>query len=129
MKEGSAALDDDEESALRQRVRAAFNAGTLPKRSPTRTWGGPGTDAPCAICGRVVTPEEVEFEMEFEQGPGDLGPRNHCVHQRCFVAWELERQSVAPSGNAPAHLRLPEPSSDGTMAARGRVTEDDGELS
>jgi hypothetical protein len=59
-------MSDDE--TLRKRVREAIDAGKLPDCSPVGMWGGPGCGASCAICGKQIGIEEVEFELEFSAG-------------------------------------------------------------
>jgi hypothetical protein len=82
-----------DEETLRAKARAVVQAGKLPARSPDRVWGGPGVDAPCAVCELPVTKAEMEFEVEFARdgqgGGGDLDKFH--LHRRCFAAWEFER--------------------------------------
>ena len=86
-----------DEPILREQARAAIKAGKLPARAPDRTWGGPGVNAECAICGKRVTKSEMEFEIQFEKDDGDGLDKFH-VHLRCFAAWEFERGKL--DGNA-----------------------------
>ena len=81
----------DEES-LRARVHVVIEQGKLPSRRPDRTWGGPGVGAPCTICERSVTREQMEFEIEFAR-TDPPGLDKYHVHTRCFAVWELERQN------------------------------------
>lgn len=69
-----------------------MTAGKLPDRPPERMWGGPGSGAPCALCGKTVGTEEVEIELQFTS-QGGAGTANYHVHARCFTAWELERRN------------------------------------
>jgi hypothetical protein len=62
--------------------------------APTRTWGGSGVGAECAVCGLPVTKDEKEFEIEFEHKGGGGLDKFH-VHIRCFAAWEFERKTVS----------------------------------
>lgn len=82
-----------DEAALREKAQAAVRAGKLPSRPPDRVWGGPGVDAPCAVCELPVTKAQMEFEVQFAQdgqgGGGDLD--KYHLHRRCFAAWEFER--------------------------------------
>lgn len=105
-----------DESVLRAWAREAVKTGKLPDRPPERIWGGPGSGAPCAMCGKTVANEDVEFELQFasDQGPGAA---NCHVHARCFAAWELERRNGTPTGHS-----LPEGSSEGIIQARERNT-------
>jgi len=79
-----------DEETVRSLARAAIQQGKLPATAPTRTWGGPGVGAPCAICSLPVTKAENEFEIQFEQHGGGGLDKFH-VHIRCFAAWEFER--------------------------------------
>lgn len=82
-----------DEKILREQARAAIRDGKLPSRTPNRTWGGPGVDAPCAVCGVNVGKGEMEFEIQFVQ-PGGGGLDKFHVHIACFAAWEFERHST-----------------------------------
>jgi hypothetical protein len=80
-----------DEIALRDRARHAIRSGKLPKQDPDRTWGGPGVGAPCSVCEKPVTREQVEYEVQFaHDGPNPGLDRLH-LHLRCFAVWELER--------------------------------------
>jgi hypothetical protein len=83
-----------DEKSLRDKARAAVKAGKLPSRAPTRTWGGPGVGAPCAVCELPVQPDEMEFEIQFAHDGGSPGLDKFHVHIRCFAAWEFERRNA-----------------------------------
>jgi hypothetical protein len=83
----------DAESILREHARNAIQSGTVPARSPDAMWGGPGAGAPCAVCSAIVTPEDVEMEIEFGREDSG-GADSYHLHNRCFAAWELERRSL-----------------------------------
>lgn len=82
-----------DEVSLRELARTAIRDEKLPRRSPDRTWGGPGVDAECAVCGKRVGRDEMEFEIEFAHGGANPGLDKYHVHIRCFAAWEFERKS------------------------------------
>lgn len=82
----------NDERALRIRAREAMKAGSLPERPPERMWGGPGGGCLCAVCGRNIGKEEMEFELQFSST--EEGFKSYHVHVRCFAAWELERRSA-----------------------------------
>lgn len=88
-----------DESVLRARAREAMKAAELPDRGPERVWGGPGSGATCALCGKTLGRDEVELELQFTSD-GGLGGDNYRVHARCFAAWELERRSGSSSNQA-----------------------------
>jgi hypothetical protein len=77
-----------EGNILRRKARAAIEAGTLPRHSSERVWGGPGNGECCAVCGRPVPPDELVFEIEIVAETGRSAERD--FHPRCFAAWELE---------------------------------------
>ena len=83
-----------DEPILREQARAAIRDGELPSRRPTRTWGGPGVGADCAVCGVPVTTDEMELEIQFARDGGNPGLDKYHVHIRCFAAWEFERDSA-----------------------------------
>ena len=104
------------ESTLREKAREAIRAGRLPDRPPDRTWGGPGLGADCAICRAPVNHDEVEIEIEFDQGD-DGCPGKSRLHVRCFAAWEFELDQMQSMPN-PASM-AGRRSSPGTTASAG----------
>jgi hypothetical protein len=80
---------ESDERLLREVARARIAQGLLPVMSPERTWGGPGGGSTCALCDRVVTAAEIEFELEFAPVPGP--PTLH-FHRQCHALWEAERR-------------------------------------
>jgi hypothetical protein len=82
------------ESKLHEQARAAIRSGKLAARRPYRTWGGPGIGAACSVCGRPVTADELEVEIQCVRGGSDPCLDRFQVHVRCFAEWELERGKV-----------------------------------
>jgi hypothetical protein len=80
-----------DEARLREQAREAIQNGKLPSRAPDRTWGGPGVGAECSVCGKSVTKQELEFEIQFAHDGTMPGLDRYHVHIRCFAAWEFER--------------------------------------
>jgi len=80
-----------DEQALREKAREVLKSGKLPNRRPDRTWGGHGVNAPCSVCGLPVTPQQIEFEIQFARDGDNPGLDKFHVHIRCFAAWEFER--------------------------------------
>jgi hypothetical protein len=76
-----------------------MKAGNLPDRHPERMWGGPGIGAPCAVCGKIIGTEELEFELQFTSDD-EPGVATFHVHATCFTDWELERRSRGSDGEA-----------------------------
>jgi hypothetical protein len=79
------------EAALRRLARLVLESGKLPRRDPTRTWGGPGVGALCTICAQPIMPEEIEYEVQFAHDGATPGLDRFHLHLRCFAVWELER--------------------------------------
>ena len=83
-----------DEARLREHARDAVEQKKLPNRPPDRVWGGPGIGVACTICGRPVTKDEMEFEVEFAEDGASPHFAVYHVHIRCFSAWELVRSKV-----------------------------------
>lgn len=105
-------------------VRQAIQTGKLPRRRPERTWGGTGSGCPCAVCGRPVTRDEVEIELEFAGGDDGRSEGGLRVHVSCLSAWELELERMAAEGAGERALSsvrtLPKSTADGRISRRGR---------
>jgi len=76
-------VDED----LRLRARERIHDGRLPNSTHCRTWGGRGSDEPCALCDLIIRPNEVEYEIETL---GKDGVRTYCFHFLCHYAWQSE---------------------------------------
>jgi hypothetical protein len=81
-----------DEPEVRQRVFARLGEGKLPRQPPSRLWGGPGVNAPCAVCDRPVRTDEMEFEVQFALDGGAPHFDVYHVHTRCYAVWELARE-------------------------------------
>jgi hypothetical protein len=76
------------ENELRGRARELISEGRLPCKHPTRIWGGNGSgEQICSLCERIITRDEVEYELEHGAGTGVLMTRFHFL---CHAAWQLE---------------------------------------
>ena len=81
-----------DEQQLRAKAREALTAGKIPNRRPDRTWGGPGVNVPCSICGLPGDPPANGVsEIQYARDGGNSGLDVFHVHIRCFAAWEFER--------------------------------------
>ena len=78
------------EREVRALARNALRTARLPRGDPDRTWSGNGVGMPCAVCGEVITGDQVEYEVQFRHGAAPRMDRFH-LHLRCFAAWEMER--------------------------------------
>ncbi len=76
-------LDDE----LRVRARARIRDGRLRCIPGHRTWGGRGSNQPCALCDAPIRDSEVEYEIE---GVGIDSPGPYRFHFLCHDAWQFE---------------------------------------
>jgi hypothetical protein len=73
------------EDELRSRARELIKAGRLRCGEHYRTWGGRGSNEPCALCDALIKPDEVEYEIEFS---GAHGAAVYRFHFQCHDAWQ-----------------------------------------
>jgi hypothetical protein len=83
-----------DEPVLRERARERLRAGKLPVRAPDRTFGGAGNGEPCAVCGQLITRDQLELEIDVNRSGATSGTDTYHFHTRCFAAWEFERTKV-----------------------------------
>jgi hypothetical protein len=83
-----------DEAILREQAKAVLQSGKLPARRPDRTLGGPGVVAPCSVCDKPVTKDELELEVQFARDGDNPGLDKFHAHIRCFAAWEFERSKA-----------------------------------
>jgi hypothetical protein len=69
-------------------VRQKIAAGTLPTETPLKSWVGKGSGKPCEACDLVVTPGDMEFEVDMPE------VRTLRSHRDCFKVWDEERARV-----------------------------------
>jgi len=98
-----------DERALRAQARQAMKLGSLPEHRPEHIWGGLGSGASCALCGKGIGPEDMEFELQYASNE-HCGSGNYHVHVSCFSAWELEHRNESSNGHV-----LPRPSGSGII--------------
>jgi hypothetical protein len=78
-----------DERALLILATKRIQTGDLPGQAPNAIWAGKGDDHPCALCGKCIPCNEVEYEMR------DTVDRVFRFHLRCHGIWQL-----ASSGDA-----------------------------
>lgn len=66
-------------------------ASRLPNRRPKRLWGGWGSGRECSLCGKAVSSQQAELELEFAE-PDGAAPSIYFVHPECFAAWDSENR-------------------------------------
>ena len=67
---------------------------------PGRMWGGKGCGEPCDFCRVLVSPDEIEYEVEAQLDAQTLILH---FHPRCYDAWRTSREprpSDAPEPGA-----------------------------
>ena len=60
----------------------------LPTEIPKSIWAFRGTGKPCSLCGQVIDPVEMEYELEAPVGGGAASTFR--FHLRCHALWQLE---------------------------------------
>lgn len=76
-----------------------LSVAALRSAVPGRMWGGKGCGAPCDFCRVLVSPEEVEYEVEARLEAETLMLH---FHPRCYDAWQASRDPGEPPAPAPA---------------------------
>lgn len=73
--------DENERALVRQRMRS----GELPPGPAHELFGGRGTGAQCSCCDRLITPDQIEFEIHAaSQGDAEL---RLMMHSHCMRIW------------------------------------------
>ena len=100
--------DDDEQKALRQKVRTALAAGLLPLGRLAAVVRR-GTGRRCLICGGVTAPSELEHEVQID----DRDAGAVIVHEPCHRLWRVETAARIDKVNphAPGQEGRSQPSS------------------
>jgi len=75
--------------SLAGKVLEAIQSGRMPFFPAARTSGGPGTGKSCAICGRAVQIDEMEYQLDFVK---DATEWTLHTHVPCALVWERELQ-------------------------------------
>lgn len=86
------------EPALEQRSER-LTVAALRRAVPGRMWGGKGCGTPCDYCRVLVTPEEIEYEVEAELDSEIVVLH---FHPRCYDTWRSSRQPLDPETSSPA---------------------------
>jgi hypothetical protein len=103
----------NDENILREKAREAIASGKLPMRKAHRALGGLGTGRTCALCGGLLTPTQMEIEIELNpQGSAHGLPRRADDRRQDTLsrgvqpggAWQC--RSACPERNR-LHVRSP----------------------
>jgi hypothetical protein len=73
-------------SSPTQGIRELLARRGLPDAQFERLWGGHGTHCCCEACGRTISGDEVEYELEFRQGAQRL---TVVLHRDCWEEWRM----------------------------------------
>jgi hypothetical protein len=79
---------------------ARLSVAALRNAIPGRMWGGKGCGAPCDFCRVLVSPDEIEYEVEVRLESETLILH---FHPRCHDAWRGSREPAPqPSCEPPS---------------------------
>jgi hypothetical protein len=84
----------DLDEPLRRSIRERLADGRLPSASGVST-SRRGTGRPCNVCGKAITPDTPEHEVE---GPGDAYA---LAHPDCYKLWREESRRRSQPPNPP----------------------------
>ena len=68
----------------RDRILGKLDGGGLPRKGPSKMYAGYGHGDWCTACDRTITPDDIEYEMEFDDGVV------HRMHRDCADVWQAE---------------------------------------
>jgi hypothetical protein len=77
----------ERETELRPLARECIAKGRLPRNPPAKLWGGRGSGELCALCGKPIERDQVEYEVEVSL---DGTVRTFRFHIVCQSVWQLE---------------------------------------
>jgi len=71
-------------SSRGESVREMLSRHGFPDAQFTHLWAGRGTQCCCEACGRTITGDDVEYELEYRQGTHRL---TVVLHRDCWEEW------------------------------------------
>jgi hypothetical protein len=74
----------DERTSAGELRTARLNVAALRRAVPIRMWGGKGCGVPCDFCRVLVSPDDVEYEVEAELDGATVMLH---FHPRCHDSW------------------------------------------
>lgn len=77
-----------------------LSVAALRSAIPGRMWGGKGCGAPCDFCRVLLSPDDIEYEVEAQLDTDLLMLH---FHPRCYDAWRSSRD--LPPGEAPPQAK------------------------
>jgi hypothetical protein len=76
-------MASDVASNIRDKIRSG--ALPLPEEAPPKCYVGKGTNRACDACDEIVTPEQIEYELDITEN------RTLRFHDSCLAAWHTVR--------------------------------------
>ena len=77
-----------------------LSVAALRSAIPGRMWGGKGCGAPCDFCRVLLSPDDIEYEVEAQLDTDLLMLH---FHPRCYDAWRSSRD--LPHDEAPPQAK------------------------
>jgi hypothetical protein len=83
---------------LQQLILTRIDQGNLPPAGRHELFGRKGDGLPCVCCDRLITPQQIEYDVEFAGDIGTVMP----MHAGCYHAWQEVSCSMhfAPRGES-----------------------------
>ena len=69
---------------LKRIITEKRRLGRLPQIPTPRAWAGNGTGESCSLCESAIGAGEIEYEVEWQQGPDKRLLR---FHEPCYRLW------------------------------------------
>jgi CheY-like chemotaxis protein len=92
---------DADAAAMQVRSKVGSGMLPLPTEPPPKSWAGKGTGRVCDGCEKVITSEQVEYELDLANG------RALRLHADCLAIWHTTRpEQAAESAQLLAGLRI-----------------------
>lgn len=79
---------------LHAQVRARLAQGILPRAPGSKTYAGLADGPLCDCCGAPIVGTDVQYEVDFGDGPCGKRIRSLVMHRACHEVWMEE--SAAP---------------------------------
>jgi hypothetical protein len=71
---------------VRAKIVTRLRDGDLPRAPAIRLYGGVGSDTNCACCDRMISRDQLEFEVEFAVIAVGI-PEKAAMHPECLRLW------------------------------------------
>jgi len=73
-----------DEAELKRIIKEKRRLGRLPQIPTPRAWAGNGNGARCSLCESAIGAGDIEYEVEWQQGPDTRLLR---FHELCYRLW------------------------------------------